>query len=82
MSSGVTLPKRVLEAHRKFQENAQWVFEHHSELEKFRGRFIAVADGQVLGSAWSAEQLHKRFRRDRSDVYVHFMAPKDWAWVL
>lgn len=59
----------------------KWARAHDRELTVHEGKFVAVAEAQILGEADDPAELHRRFS-DKKGLYVTYVAPPGLAWVL
>lgn len=66
---------------RAFDANLKWARSHNSELTKHSGKFVAIADSQVLGEADNPKELEEKFA-GKKGLYVTFVTLPGLLWVL
>lgn len=66
---------------RAFDTNMKWARSHNGELMKHTGKFVAVADSQVLGEGDDSKELEERFA-GKKGLYVTFVTLPGLLWVL
>ena len=71
----------AVEAFRKYQSNVRWARSNDQKLERYAGKFVAVANGQVLESADTSQALESKYH-DVPGVYVAVVVRRGLRWVL
>src|SRR5271170_4224590 len=70
-----TIPANALEAFRAYDRNLRWAKAHEEVLAPFEEKYVAVADGKVVGSAATKEALQPKVK-GHVGVYVAYVAKK------
>lgn len=76
-----SLPAAAAEAFRAYQNNLRWAKTHDDELEPYTDKFVAVADGHIVASAASREEIQTGIK-DTPGVYVTFVVKRGLSWLL
>jgi chromosome condensin MukBEF complex kleisin-like MukF subunit len=62
----------------RFAENHEWFEAHLSDLlERYRGRFVAIDRGAVLGDAAEVQDLARRYGKDPGILIEKVVRPGD-----
>lgn len=71
----------ALESFKAYKRNLQWARAHGENLEKYKGMFVAVANGKVLDSAQKLGELQEKYA-EVPGVYVTLVVQRGLKWVL
>lgn len=78
---GAEVPAEAIEAFRTYQSNLRWAKENDRKLERYAGKYVAVASGRILESSSSGEELEKKYH-DVPGVYIAVVNRRGLRWVL
>jgi len=71
----------AIEAFRSYQDNLRWAKENGRKLERFAGKYVAVANGRVLEAAKTAAELEAKYN-NVPGVYIAVVVRRGLRWIL
>jgi hypothetical protein len=71
----------TIKSFQSYQSNLKWAKENGRKLERYAGKYVAVANGRILDSAQSGAELETKYK-DVPGVYVAVVVRRGLRWVL
>ena len=75
------LPATATASFREYARNMKWAKSHDAELDRFTGKYVAVARQRVIASGASPEELRPKLR-GLVGVYISFVPERGLIWIL
>ncbi|MGB6501756.1 MAG: DUF5678 domain-containing protein [Thermoplasmata archaeon] len=76
-----TVPAEAIAAFNAYRQNLRWAKVHGESLERYKGMYVAVANGKVLDSSKEEAGLLARYA-EIPGVYVALVIQRGLKWVL
>ncbi len=77
----ITLPAELLNSFRKYAENFEWAKENFETLQEHVGKYVAIANKQILGFGEDRKSLEEKYK-NADGLFVELITPKMILWIL